>query len=327
VLTIVLMAVFVAVNFLAMRIFARVNNTLTWWKIAVPVLAIIVLATQWHGGNFTADGGFIPGGVKALFGALPAAGIIFAYGGFEQSDQLAGEIKDPGRNLPRAIIYSILIGTAIYVLLQVMFIAAMPPHEVAHGFANIANKDILNGPFAGLAAVAGLGWLATILRIDAFISPSGTGLIYTTATSRISYGLSRNRYYPQIFGKVDRRGVPWVGLIFAFIIGLFFLLPFPSWHSLVGLITGASGARPGRIRRRQPAHLLVGLRGDLEARHRLDPRLPHHGDLHGLRPAAAAAGLEVRGMASGVADRPGHHLLAGPVQRGRVERQAPAAAD
>jgi amino acid transporter len=111
---------------------------------------------------------------------------------------------------------------------------------VAHGFANIANKDILDGPFAGLAAVAGLGWLATILRIDAFISPSGTGLIYTTATSRISYGLSRNRYYPQIFGKVDRRGIPWVGLIFAFIIGLFFLLPFPSWHSLVGLITGAS---------------------------------------------------------------------------------------
>jgi amino acid transporter len=358
VLTIVLMAVFVAVNFLAMRIFARVNNTLTWWKIAVPVLAIIVLATQWHGGNFTAGGGFIPGGVKALFGALPAAGIIFAYGGFEQSDQLAGEIKDPGRNLPRAIIYSILIGTAIYVLLQVMFIAAMPPHEVAHGFANIANKDILNGPFAGLAAVAGLGWLATILRIDAFISPSGTGLIYTTATSRISYGLSRNRYYPQIFGKVDRRGVPWVGLIFAFIIGLFFLLPFPSWHSLVwadhrgeradvrgcpavpGRVprsgargepavpdAGRRGARPGRIRRRQPAHLLVGLRGDLEARHRLDPRLPHHGDLHGLRPAVAAAGLEVRGMASGVADRPGHHLLAGPVQRGRVERQAPAAAD
>src|SRR5512146_1650631 len=50
----VLMAVFVAVNFLAMRIFARVNNVITWWKVAVPVLAIIVLLTQWHGGNFTA---------------------------------------------------------------------------------------------------------------------------------------------------------------------------------------------------------------------------------------------------------------------------------
>jgi amino acid transporter len=240
VLTIILMAVFVAVNFLAMRIFARVNNTITWWKVAVPVLTIIVLATKWHSGNFTAGGSFMPGGIKALFGALPAAGIIFAYSGFEQSDQLAGEIKNPGRNLPRAIIYSILIGTAIYVLLQVVFIAAMPPAEVAHGFAGITNTSILDGPFAGLAGVAGLAWLATILRIDAFVSPTGTGLIYTTGTSRVSYGLSRNRYFPQIFGKVDRNGIPWVGLIFAFIIGLFFLLPFPSWHSLVGLITGAS---------------------------------------------------------------------------------------
>ena len=56
----------------------------------------------------------------------------------------------------------------------------------------------------------GLSWLASLLRIDAFVSPSGTGLIYTTGTSRVSYGLSRNRYFPQIFGKVDKNGVPWV---------------------------------------------------------------------------------------------------------------------
>ncbi|HJZ28213.1 MAG TPA: amino acid permease, partial [Streptosporangiaceae bacterium] len=61
VLTIVLMAIFVVVNFLAMRIFARVNNVITWWKVAVPVLAIIVLAFTFHPGNFTAGGaGFFP---------------------------------------------------------------------------------------------------------------------------------------------------------------------------------------------------------------------------------------------------------------------------
>jgi amino acid transporter len=241
VLTIVLMAVFVAVNFLAMRIFARVNSVITWWKVAVPVLAIIVLLFKFHGGNFTAGGaGFMPGGLKALFGALPAAGIIFAYSGFEQADQLAGEIKNPGRNLPRAIIISILIGTAIYVLLQVAFIGAMPANLLGKGFAGITNTHVLSGPFAGLAGLVALGWLATILRIDAFVSPSGTGLIYTTGTSRVSYGLSRNRYAPQIFGRVSANGIPWVGLIFAFLIGLLFLLPFPSWHSLVGLITGAS---------------------------------------------------------------------------------------
>src|SRR5436189_2425051 len=67
ILTIILMAVFTAVNFLAMRIFARVNNIITWWKVAVPVLAIIVLLTHWHTGNFTAGGqGFMPGGIKPL---------------------------------------------------------------------------------------------------------------------------------------------------------------------------------------------------------------------------------------------------------------------
>jgi amino acid transporter len=240
-LTIVLMAVFTAVNFLAMRIFARVNNVITWWKVAIPVLAIIVLLFKFHGSNFTAGGlGFAPGGIKGLTAALPAAGIVFAFSGFEQADQLAGEIKNPGRNLPRAIIIAVLIGTAIYCLLQIAFIGAMPASQLTHGFAGITDAGILAGPFAGLAGIVGLGWLATVLRIDAFVSPSGTGLIYVTGTSRVSYGLSRNRYYPQIFGRVNANGVPWVGLLFAFVIGLFFLLPFPSWHSLVGLITAAS---------------------------------------------------------------------------------------
>jgi amino acid transporter len=253
ILTVILMAIFVAVNFLAMRIFARVNNVITWWKVAVPVLAIIVLLTHWHTGNFTAGGtGFMPGGIKALFGALPAAGIIFAYSGFEQCDQLAGEIKNPGRNLPRAIVISVLIGTAIYCLLQVAFIVALPPALLGShggliglscpetGTCNPSISELNAGPFAAVAVFASLGWLAHILRIDAFVSPSGTGLIYTTGTSRVSYGLARNRYAPQIFAKVSRNGIPWVGLIGAFLIGLLFLLPFPSWHSLVGLITGAS---------------------------------------------------------------------------------------
>jgi amino acid transporter len=241
VITIILMAIFVGVNFLAMRLFARVNNVITWWKIAIPVLTIIILLFKFHGGNFSPAGeGFMPGGVHGLFAALPAAGIIFAYSGFEQADQLAGEIKNPGKNLPRAIIIAVLIGTAIYTLLQVVMIGAMPSSLLAHGWTGFSNAAIEAGPFAGLAAAAGLGVWATFLRVDAAISPSGTGLIYTTGTSRISYGLARNRYVPQIFGKVDRNGVPWVGLIGAFLIGLLFLLPFPSWHSLVSLITGAS---------------------------------------------------------------------------------------
>ena len=242
VLTIALLAIFTAINFLAMRWFSRVNSAITWWKIAIPVLIIIVLFTQFHPSNFSAGGGFMPGGMQGLFSAIPSAGIVFAYLGFEQADQLAGEIKDPQKNLPRAVIGAILIAVLIYCLLQVVFIGATPHNLVAaKGWAGLpATSPIVVGPFAGLAALAGFRWLAILVRVDAFISPFGTGLIYQTSTSRVGYGLARNRYYPQIFAWTDRRGVPWVSLILAFLLGLVFLLPFPSWKALVGLVTSAS---------------------------------------------------------------------------------------
>jgi amino acid transporter len=240
IMTIILMAIFTAINFLAVKLFARVNNVITWWKVIIPVLTIIILFFKFHPGNFSPPGGFNPGGMKTVFAAIPAAGIVFAYLGFEQADQLAGEVKNPQRNLPRAIIIACLLGTAIYCLLQVVFIGAMDPAELSKGFSGITNPLITAGPFAGVAALAGLGLWATILRIDAFVSPFGTGLIYQTSCSRVGYGLARNRYFPQAFQWVDRNGVPWFSLIMAFIFGLFFLLPFPSWQDLVGLVTGAS---------------------------------------------------------------------------------------
>ncbi len=241
--TIILMAIFTAINFLAMKAFSKVNAAITWWKVAIPVLAIIILFTKFHANNFGAGGGFMPFGIKSVFSAIPAAGIVFAYLGFEQADQLAGEVKNPQKNLPRAVIGSILIGTLVYVLLQVVFIGAIPHSLISGklGWAGIPSTNpIAVGPFAGLAGVVALGWLAAILRADAFISPAGTGLIYQTSTSRVGYGLARNRYYPQFFAKVDKNGVPWISLLLAFAFGLVFLLPFPSWKSLVSLVTLAS---------------------------------------------------------------------------------------
>ena len=240
-MSITLMAIFTVVNFLAMRAFNRVNSAITWWKIAIPVLAIIVLLTQFRAGNFGSHGGFLPYGTKALFAAIPSAGIIFAYLGFEQADQLAGEVRNPQRNVPLGIIGAIGIGTVIYILLQVVFIGALRPAELAHGWSGLAtNSGLRTGPLAFLTGVVGLGWLAVILRVDAVISPSGTGLIAMTGSSRVGYGLARNRYYPQFFARVDKRGVPWFSLILTFLLGLVFLLPFPSWHSLVSLVTSAA---------------------------------------------------------------------------------------
>jgi len=155
--------------------------------------------------------------------------------------QLAGEIKDPQKNLPRAIIIAILLGTFIYCMAQIVLIGATPSSLLTHGFQGIATTNpVIIYPFAGIAGLIGLGVWGTILHIDAFVSPFGTGMIYQTSTSRIGYGLARNRYYPQAFQWVDKNGVPWFSLIMSFVFGIFFLLPFPSWTALVGLVTGAS---------------------------------------------------------------------------------------
>jgi amino acid transporter len=234
------MAIFTAINFLSVRKLAHTNSTATWWKVGVPLLTIAVLAiVSFHASNFTAADGFAPTGVSGVLAAVSTSGIIFALLGFEQADQLAGESANPKRDIPRAVIGAIAIGAVIYILLQVVFLAALPGSQIGSTWANSAYTTF-TGPFAQLATLVGAGWLAAILYIDAVISPGGTGLIYTTATSRVSYGLSRNGYVPVVYERTDRRGIPWFGLLTAFVVGCVCFLPFPSWKSLVGLITSAS---------------------------------------------------------------------------------------
>src|SRR6185437_11675186 len=108
---IILMVVFVIVNLVGIKWLARVNNGLTTWKVAIPVLTIIILAaTHFHGSNFSAAGGFFIKGdaLKAILIAIPAGGIVFALLGFEQAVQLGGEARNP-KDVPRAVILSILI--------------------------------------------------------------------------------------------------------------------------------------------------------------------------------------------------------------------------
>jgi amino acid transporter len=262
IVSIILMAVFTAVNYLGVRQLAAANSAVTWWKIAIPLLTILVLAlTNFDTGNLHAADGFAPDGLKGVFTALSTGGIIFSYLGFEQADQLAGEAANPKRDIPWAIIGSVVLGTTIYVLLQVAFLFALPSSAIGDTW-DATGKGLyttFTGPFADVATLLSLGWLATVIKIDAVVSPGGTGLIYTTGSSRLAYGLSRNGYVPSVFEWTNERGVPWVGLMAAFVTGCVCFLPFPSWQSLVGLIVSASvlmyGGAPlslGAFRRRLP---------------------------------------------------------------------------
>jgi amino acid transporter len=248
----ILMALFVVLNLIGIRWLTRANNAITTWKVLIPVFTIVVLvATHFHPGNFTAGGGFFVHGAaaKSILVAIPTGGIVFALLGFEQAVQLGGEAANPKRDLPRAVILSILIGAGIYFLLQVVFIGSFSPSLLAsqHGWTNLgpgnSNPAVvaLNaGPFYTVTKIAGLAWLAFILRLDAVICPFGSGLIYSTTTSRISFALSRNGYVPAQFEKTNRARVPVFGIVFATCIGLLFLLPFPSWSKLVGIATSSS---------------------------------------------------------------------------------------
>ena len=138
----------------------------------------------------------------------------------------------------------------IYILAQIAFIAALDPHLFAHGttWADLANpkhsatiKALNAAPFYKVASLAGLAWLAFLLRLDAVVSPAGTGLIYLTSGSRIGFGLSKNGSVPVVFEKAAGRSkVPVFGILFTAAIGLLFLLPFPAWNKLVNVVTVAS---------------------------------------------------------------------------------------
>jgi len=241
VVAIAFMFLFTAVNLAGVRWMARTNTVAMYWKIAVPVLTIILIMSQvFHTSNFTAGGGFMPFGIKGVFIALPL-GVIFALEGFEQAAQLAGEARNPKRDVPIAVVGSMLMGAAIYLLLQLCFTGALNPANIAHGWATPFGANVGTfGPYYTLATSVGLGWFGTVLIIDAIVSPAGTGLVYVSAASRLSYSLAKTRYVPPVFASVDRRGVPWFSIIFGGVFGCILCLPFGSWAALVGAITAAS---------------------------------------------------------------------------------------
>ena len=231
-----LMALFVVINMFAIRLVLAVNNAITWWKLAVPAGTVAALmAVHFRVQNFT-QFGFAPAGAGGVLAAVSGSGIIFTYLGFRQAIELAGESGNPHRNLPFAIIGSVLFCILLYAGLQLAFIGALPPQALAHGWAELKFPGV-SGPFAGLAAMLGLPWLAAALYADAAISPSGAGIIYNTTAARVIYASAHGGLMPRRLTRLSGSGVPLASLGLAFAAGLLFLLPLPSWRQLVTYIS------------------------------------------------------------------------------------------
>lgn len=239
--TAILIVVYFLLNYWSVKLFARSNTAITIVKLIIPaVTGIALIASGFDHANFNVgvNGGTHTNDFAAILTAVATAGIVFSFNGFQSPVNLAGEARNPGRSIPFAIVGAIVLATIIYVLLQVAYIGAVPSALLAKAGWHGIN---LSSPFADLAKILGLQWLATMLFTDAFISPSGTGMTYTASTARMIYGMERNGTLPKIFGTVHPKwGVPrpamWLNLVVAFI----FLFFFRGWDSLAAVISVAT---------------------------------------------------------------------------------------
>jgi APA family basic amino acid/polyamine antiporter len=176
------------INIVGVRRAVQLIDALTLLK-AAPLLFVAVLGLVVAGGTIEA-----PSGVPPLSDLEAAALLIlYAFVGFENSVTPAGETSDPTRNIPRALIATILGTALLYFLVQLSFVAVMEPG--AGGDAPMVEFGrALMGPAGGLLLIA-----AAVFSLLGNISGGLTG------TSRTSYALGRDGLLPGWFGRVSER--------------------------------------------------------------------------------------------------------------------------
>jgi amino acid transporter len=246
IVAVAMMAVFTAINLAGAKFLSESNALVVIWKTLVPFLAIAVVgAVQFRPSNFHAGGGFMPYGMHGVFAAL-TGGVVFGLQGFEQAVQLAGEARDPKRDLARAVLTAMAIGAVLYTLLQIVLIGALDPADIAGGWAKpLGTAPSAYGAWYTLALALGLGWLANILLVDAIISPAGTGVIYVGTSARLSYALGEEREMPSVLSQTNEKGVPVVSILVAAVVGCIAFGPFKSWKDLVEVVTSTTAIMYG----------------------------------------------------------------------------------
>jgi len=221
-------AFFVLINYVGAKETGRLQNIIV--VLLVGILTVFTLL-----GTLRAEPSNLPAATDVVT-TLETTGLIFvSYLGFVQITSVAEEIKDPGKNLPRAVIGSVVIVTVIYALVLVIMSAAVPPGFIADAvtaggenpIAVVEVGDYIQGAAMGGALLFG-GLLATASSANASI----------LASSRINFAMGRDRIVTPALNEIhDRFGTPYRaigitgGLILLFIV--------------VGDLTLLSGAASG----------------------------------------------------------------------------------
>lgn len=229
------------INIASFKGLVRFNYVIFAFKILVIILAILLLIhARFFVQNFAGLSHVSSiNDWHAILAAVATGGVIFAFTGFKHGVEMAGETKNSQIAIPLAIVGSVIICLILYLGLQIAFIGAVDPKNLLNGWKNLSFAGDA-GPFAGLALLVGLVFLAKLLYIDAAVSPLGTGLVYVTSTARLVYAMSKNNYLPEFLSRLSQRNnFPVYAIIFNFLVGMLLFLPFPGWQSMVSFLVSA----------------------------------------------------------------------------------------
>jgi len=184
-------ALFIMVNYIGAKETGRLQNV-----IVIILVAILTVFTIY--GGLRADPANLPP-TAGFSDTMAVTGIIFvSYLGFVQITSVAEEIKDPGVNLPRAVIGSVLLVTAIYALVLLTMAAAVEPGFIdalpTEQIAVVEVARILLGPVGAIAMLLG-GLLATASSANASI----------LASSRINFAMGRDGIVSESLNEIHPR--------------------------------------------------------------------------------------------------------------------------
>lgn len=236
----IFMLVFTLINFWSVKLMTRFTNLISIFKIVLPTLTILMLIIAgFHPGNFGHSvGTFMPYGSRSIFEAAAVSGIIMSYDAFQTVINMGGEMVNPHKNIVRGVLISMIITAVIYIMLQVAFIGAVDPNVLAHhGWHGINYTS----PFADIAILLGMNWLAILLYMDAFVSPFGTGVAFVATASRALAAMTHTGHLPQWLGRLERRYmIPRFAMIVDLILAVIMVSLFRNWSLLATVITGST---------------------------------------------------------------------------------------
>lgn len=212
------------INFKGIRESAKLNTICTLITIS-GLLLIIVFGISYLGNvnYFETPMGDLTQNLSVFSSIIGAASLIFfAYLGFEDIANIAEETKNPSKTIPRALIYSLIITTIIYLLIALISVSVVPYAALQQ--AALHSENAMEGPLALVASTL-LGPNAGILMsIIALFATASTVLILMIVSSRMLYGMAEERTLPQILKKVHPiNRTPYVAISIVALISIIFI--------------------------------------------------------------------------------------------------------